>query len=46
MRFHRSIRSAFVALIVVFSLGVVAIPVVIAQLEIYLRKEEIGRAHV
>lgn len=41
MRFHRSIRSAFVALLVVFSLGVVAIPVVIAQLEIYLRKEAV-----
>ena len=41
MRFHSSIRSAFIALIAVFGIGVIAIPVVIAQLEIYLRKEAV-----
>lgn len=44
MRFHRSILAAFVALLIVFGLGVIAIPVVISQLEIYLRKEAVPLA--
>jgi hypothetical protein len=41
MRFHRSVVAAFVALLVVFGIGFVTIPIVIAQLEIYLRKEAV-----
>jgi hypothetical protein len=44
MRFHRSIFAAFVALLIVFGVGVATIPIVIAQLEIYLRKESVPLA--
>jgi hypothetical protein len=44
MRFQRSIVTAFVALLVVFGVGFATIPIVIAQLEIYLRKEAVPLA--
>jgi hypothetical protein len=44
MRFHRSVVSAFVALMIVFGVGFATIPIVIAQLEIYLRKEAVPLA--
>ncbi len=44
MRFHRSAVAAFVALLVVFGAGFATIPIVIAQLEIYLRKEAVPLA--
>ncbi len=44
MRFHRSVLAAFVALLVVFGVGVATIPIVIARLEIHLRKEAVPLA--
>ena len=41
LRFQSSVRSAYVALVSILVLGAVAIPVVISQLEIYLRKESV-----
>lgn len=41
LRFTGSIRKAFATLLAFLVLGVVTIPVVIAQLEIYLRKEPV-----
>jgi hypothetical protein len=44
MRFQRSVVAAFLALLVIFGIGVATIPLVIAQLEIYLRKEAVPLA--
>jgi hypothetical protein len=41
MKFRRSVIPAFVTLLVMFGVGFATIPIVISQLEIYLRKEEV-----
>ena len=41
LRFQTSIRAAYVSLLTILVIGAVTIPVAIAQLEIYLRKEPV-----